>query len=69
MHTSLATIPHRHFLPIRRIFAHQVLQGELLVFMTLFLIFIGTFTISMLTIFPDHHARGKASTRPGSKNS
>lgn len=37
----------------------QVLQGQLLVFMTLFLIFIGTFVVTMLTIYPDHHARGK----------
>ena len=36
----------------------QVLQGPLLTFMMLFLLFIGTFVITMITIYPDHPAAG-----------
>lgn len=37
----------------------QVLSGDLLIFMCLFVIFIGTFVMTMITIYPDHKGVGK----------
>ena len=37
----------------------QVLSGDLLIFMSLFVIFIGTFVTTLITIYPDHKMRGE----------
>jgi len=42
----------------------QVLRGPLIVFMNLFLVFMATFVLTMITIYPDHHARGKLPQAP-----
>jgi len=44
-------------LSILIISVRQVLQGELMLFMTLFLFFISTVIVTMVTIYPDHRAR------------
>ena len=51
-------------LSILVISVRQVLRGELVLFMTLFMIFISTFIVTMLTVYPDHRAQGSLPQAP-----
>lgn len=42
----------------------QVIKGQLLIFQNLFLLFTITFVVTMITIYPDHHAKGKLPQAP-----